>query len=152
MAGEPICQGYGCRYDFGTPLHDASVHLREKVLRIPLGLAFTVEDFASEWTHWHLGWLNRHGELVACMVLVPLGQESVKMRQVAVMPVLQGQGYGRCLVAFGESLARNAGMRTMRLNARQEAVPFYLRLGYTVCSEQFVEVGIPHFQMVKELG
>jgi predicted GNAT family N-acyltransferase len=39
----------------------------------------------------------------------------------------------------------------MILHARATAVPFYLRLGYTVVGEPFEEVGIPHRGMEKAL-
>ena len=39
----------------------------------------------------------------------------------------------------------------MTLHARQVAVPFYERLGYSIVGEPFEEVSIPHFKMEKGL-
>ncbi|MFN5761282.1 MAG: GNAT family N-acetyltransferase, partial [Sphingobacteriales bacterium] len=35
--------------------------------------------------------------------------------------------------------------------ARQSALGFYEKLGYQVCSAEFQEVSIPHFEMKKSL-
>jgi predicted GNAT family N-acyltransferase len=40
----------------------------------------------------------------------------------------------------------------MELHARATAIDFYKRLGYSVCSEEFTEVGIPHRIMRKQLN
>ncbi|NOZ36403.1 MAG: GNAT family N-acetyltransferase [Chlorobi bacterium] len=42
-------------------------------------------------------------------------------------------------------------MQKIVLHARKTAVSFYLKLNYKIISEQFYEVGIPHFKMRKML-
>jgi predicted GNAT family N-acyltransferase len=37
------------------------------------------------------------------------------------------------------------------MHARKTAVPFYERIGYQVAGEEFLEVGIPHYEMRKLL-
>ncbi len=37
------------------------------------------------------------------------------------------------------------------LHARKNAVPFYLALGYKIIGEEFEEVGLPHFEMEKNI-
>jgi predicted GNAT family N-acyltransferase len=75
----------------------------------------------------------------------------VKMRQVAVDPHTQGTGVGRILVEASEAKARELGYAEIELNARETAVPFYLKLGYEVVGETFGEVGLPHKKMRKSL-
>ena len=60
-------------------------------------------------------------------------------------------GVGRQLVAASEAFARRNGYDVMELNARDTAVPFYEKLDYTVVGEQFEEVGIVHFKMMKNM-
>jgi len=62
---------------------------------------------------------------------------------------LQGQGIGTTLVEYAEALARKIGYRRMVLHAREEAVPFYERLGYARIGGRFEEVTIPHWAMEK---
>ena len=88
---------------------------------------------------------------MGCLVLTPVNAEEIKMRQVAVDDRIQRKGIGTELVLFSERLARDRGYKRMVLNARDTAVPFYLRLNYAVDGDPFEEVGIPHFRMVKAL-
>ncbi len=48
-------------------------------------------------------------------------------------------------------VARREGFRRIIAHAREPAVPFYLRLGYAVEGERFIEVTIPHFTVSKDL-
>jgi predicted GNAT family N-acyltransferase len=136
---------------FGTPEYDEAVALRYEVLRKPLGLDFLPEQLAEEWSDIHLAGFHSDGRLIAILLLTPLDSETVKMRQVAVSPELQGKGLGARLVEASESLALRYNFQTMSLHARETAVPFYLRLGYQIIGERFEEVTIPHFKMVKKL-
>lgn len=142
---------YCCRFDYGSPLYVESVRLRHEVLRAPLNLHFTREQLEEEWDQWHLGLLDSLDRLLACLILVPHGEE-VKMRQVAVTPSLQGRGLGKRLVGCSESLAVAHEFRTMVLHARETAVPFYQAMDYISDSVRFEEVGIPHFRMKKALA
>jgi predicted N-acetyltransferase YhbS len=74
------------------------------------------------------------------------------MRQVAVLPSAQGHGIGTALVKKAEKVARQRGFKTMVLNARLTAVPFYLRLDYKKEGQEFIEVSLPHYKMSKELA
>ncbi len=126
------------------------VALRLAVLRTPLGLSFTDDELTREVSSIHLA-CHEDGRLVGCLVLVPLADGLIKMRQVAVSPEAQGLGIGRSLVESSEELARSRGFTRMTLHARTTAVPFYLRLGYDKVGEEFEEVTVPHWEMQKSL-
>ncbi len=135
---------------FGTSEYDASVVLRTRVLREPLGLRPGPEERATERSLVHLGAFE--GErLAACLMLEDRGEGRVKMRQVAVEFDRQKAGIGSRLVAYSESVARARGFSEMVLNAREPAVPFYERLGYEPQGEPFIEVTVPHRAMSKHL-
>ena len=76
----------------------------------------------------------------------------VQMRQVAVVPDLQGQGIGVAIVERSETLSRQMGFRRMVLHARETAVPFYEKLGYSRIGEGFAEVTISHWAMEKKFA
>jgi predicted GNAT family N-acyltransferase len=136
---------------WGSADYDASVVLRSRVLRQPLGLYPGPEERPAESQLRHLGAFD--GErLVACLMLEDRGEGRMKMRQVAVDFEHQRRGVGSKLVAFSERVAREAGFREMVLNARETAVPFYERHGYEKQGEAFVEVTVPHFAMSKPLA
>jgi predicted GNAT family N-acyltransferase len=136
---------------WGSPEYDASVVLRSRVLRQPLGLYPGPEERPAEAKLRHLGAFDGQ-RLVACLMLEDKGEGRVKMRQVAVDFEHQRRGVGSQLVAFSERVAREAGFREMVLNARETAVPFYERHGYEKHGAPFVEVTVPHFAMSKTLA
>ncbi|WP_235298388.1 GNAT family N-acetyltransferase [Portibacter marinus] len=138
-------------YEFATPLYALSVALRDQILRAPLGIVFEEEELSEEYAHIHLGGFTEEGRLCACMVLVPLSDKVVKMRQVAVVEDLQSQGLGSKMVQYAENYLTHLGYDIIELNARDNVVEFYKKLGYKVVGDQFVEVGIPHFKMKKNL-
>jgi predicted GNAT family N-acyltransferase len=127
-----------------------AVELRRRILRRPLGLDFSDEELAEEAADVHFVALDG-SRLVGCLVMVPLDTGSVKMRQVAVEPDMRGKGIGARVVVASEDWARDSAYKQIELNARDTAVPFYLRLGYEIEGDLFEEVGIPHLKMRKGL-
>jgi predicted GNAT family N-acyltransferase len=139
------------QFDYNSDLYKAELKLRNEVLRIPLGLSLYDEDLSNENLQWHIGAFLQ-SELVGVLLLVPLGNNVIKMRQVAVNFSFQGMQIGSKLVLFAENLAVLHGYKLMILHARQSAAPFYQKLGYEIVSDVFTEVTIPHFKMQKSLG
>lgn len=137
--------------EFATPEYDETVQLRDKILRRPLGLTFSEEQLAEEYADFHLAAYTHDWLLRGCLVLTPKGDKTLKMRQVAVDEACQKTGVGRQLVDASEALGRANNFDVMELNARETAVPFYLKLNYAIVGERFEEVGIAHFKMIKKL-
>jgi ribosomal protein S18 acetylase RimI-like enzyme len=137
--------------EHGSLAYWATVELRDSVLRRPLGLQFSIEELKAEKDSRHLA-CYRSDRLVGCLVLRPSAGGDVRMRQVAVVPELQGQGIGKAMVEFSEALARTIGFTRMILHARETAVDFYEKLGYAKVGERFVEVTILHWAMAKCLA
>ena len=136
--------------DYGSERYRELVALRRRILRTPLGLDFTAEQLAAERADIHIA-AYLEGELVGCVVLTAVDGSTVKLRQMAVVPDLQGRGLGARIVAFAERRAAERGCRQIILNARESAVRFYEHAGYAVTGEVLTEVTIPHLRMVKRL-
>lgn len=132
-----------------TPEYEAEIDLRDRVLRQPLGLVFTDEQLAEEADQIHMG-AYFEGNLVGCLVYIILNENTLKMRQVAVEPEMQGQGIGQKLVSYAEYYAIENGFCRIELHARDTATSFYTDLGYDIEGDGFEEVGIPHHKMVKD--
>lgn len=126
-----------------------ALQLRYEVLRKPLGLQFTEAELKKDEHDTHIGLFDT-GECVATLTLTNL-PEGVKMRQVAVADAWQGKKIGQELCLFAEQHARQNGARRIFCHARKTAVPFYQKLHYRICSEEFTEVGLPHYAMEKQL-
>lgn len=137
--------------DFGTPAFDEALALRDDILRKPLNMVFETEDIQTEWNSYHLVCYNEHSDMVGCLILKPLEEGVLKMRQVAVKENLQNEGIGTALVKESEHFCAECGFKQIVLHARKEAVPFYRKLGYKTQGKQFEEVGIPHSKMYKKI-
>ena len=142
---------YSSIIDFGTPQYGELVSLRDVVLRKPLGLEFKASDLSQEFDSIHLAVYHDTGQLLGCLVLKPLSDDEIKMRQVAVYPHLQKQGVGTFLVNSSEVIVKSLGYTKIVLSARLPAVPFYERLSYTIDGKVYTEVGIDHLKMWKKL-
>lgn len=133
-----------------SPEYWESIDLREKVLRIPLGLKFSKEELAAEDKEIHCcAFVD--GKIQASLSLVILNDERIKVRQVCTSSELQGSGIGKKLAQFSESWAKENGYKIFECNARSVAVKFYEKMDYKIVSDKFTEVGIDHFKMEKIL-
>jgi len=127
-----------------------SLLLRYKILRIPLGLTFSKSDLEKDALDIHIGIFDKD-VLLASLILTDTQNNTIKMRQVAVDDLSQGKGIGSQLVSFADNYAKEKGYKIIHCNARKAAVPFYLKQGYKIIGEEFLEVNIPHYYMEKTL-
>ncbi|PWJ42208.1 GNAT family N-acetyltransferase [Sediminitomix flava] len=135
----------------GSEDYKRTVELRDAVLRKPLNLEFSAEELDNEFDSFHLAALNDHDEVVGCLVLQPLENQQIKMRQVAIREDFQGKGLGKVLVNFSEVFSYEQDFNEMIVHSRDVAMGFYEKLGYTKVGEPFEEVGIKHFRLEKKL-
>ena len=136
--------------DHGTKEYQQMVKLRNDILRQPLGLVFTEDELAKEKEDILIGAFD-DDEMLACCLLTRSGNDSVRLRQMAVQNNLQGKGIGASMMNFAETVARDKGFKKMTMHARKTALGFYEKLGYRVVGDEFTEVTIPHFVMEKSL-
>lgn len=139
--------------EYGSSDYHEMIKLRDKILRKPLGLHFTEKYLQQEVNDILIGCFQTDGEksIIGCCVLSPVDDELIQLRQMAVREDLQRSGIGKEIVEFAEKESLKNGFTTMMMHARKTAVLFYERLGYTMIGEEFLEVGIPHFEMRKTL-
>lgn len=136
---------------FGSDAFRQVCELRDQVLRVPLGLNLYDEDLARERDQLHFGLFDPDGLLVACVIAAPESATAARIRQMAVRTESQNQGHGRELMSCLEADLFRRGFTHLNLHARLSAVGFYEKLGYTRSGHEFMEVGIPHLAMEKDL-
>jgi len=136
--------------EFGSSLHQQSIVLRDQLLRKPLGLRFNDLELAEEIDQFHLV-ATVDDIVVGVTLLKVIDQGCTKIRQFAVNDNLQGQGIGKKLLYFAESIAQEKGFTHVELHARKSAADFYEKYKYQIVGDPFEEVGMPHFRMVKSL-
>jgi len=124
--------------------------LRYEVLRKPLGRNLSAQDTANDPNELIVVGVE-NGQVVATVQLRPLSVKTIKLRQMAVSPTRQLKAWGRELLQFAENTAHERGYTKIVLHARETAVDFYKKSGYRIVSDRFMEVGIPHYKMEKQL-
>lgn len=73
-----------------------------------------------------------------------------QVRCVAVAPHVQGRGVGKLLMKYLEELAQQKGIKEIILDARENAVKFYLSIGYEIFEDSYLLFGeIQHWKMRK---
>jgi N-acetylglutamate synthase-like GNAT family acetyltransferase len=135
----------------GTAEYEQMLELRDRVLRIPLGLSVRNDNLRQD-EHDVLLVAHQVSAIIGCVILHPVDKETVRLRAMAVVPALQGQGIGRLLVHEAERVAREEGFPRIILHARIVVAGFYEKLGYLRQGEIFTEVTIPHVVMQKSLA
>ena len=78
-----------------------------------------------------------------------------KFQRVAVLPAARGAGVGGKLMAFMMAdLAQrdDAVDKQFFLSSQMDAVPFYQRLGFEVCSDIYLDAGIEHRDMKRPIA
>ena len=138
-------------FEFDSATYLDSLEIRDEVLRKPLGMSIYKDNLDMDKTDFHIG-AFQNGKLVGSLILHPLPDGEIKMRQVAVRSQLQSLGIGKAMIAFAESFASEKSFSKMVLNARKAVLGFYEKHGYEAVGEEFLEVGIPHFKMKKQLA
>jgi predicted GNAT family N-acyltransferase len=92
------------------------------------------------------------GQPVGTARLVAWEEGVGKIGRVCLLPEVRGRGWGETLLAHLIADARSLGLRELVLDAQEQAVSFYQRLGFAVEGERFMEVGIPHWKMRRRLN
>ena len=138
--------------DFGSSRYDELVELRYKILLEPLGLKFLDSFRDKEMSYLHIGCVESlDDKLVGGLILAPVNDKEIRLMQVAVDTVHQGEGIGRELVAYAEKRAKQAGYSKIVMHAMLSVVHFYEKLGYRQEGDLFEEQGLTFAKMVKKL-
>ena len=136
--------------DQESPYYQQVLELRNRVLRIPLGLNLADEDLSEEKDQFTIV-IVKGEKVAASLMLKVMGDGRLKLRQMVVDTPFQSNGLGSMLLGYTENFCLLNNYLDLELNARKEAVEFYQKSGYTVVGEEFEEVGIPHLRMEKHL-
>ena len=136
--------------DFGSTEYELMVHLRLNILRKPLGLFFTEEELEKEKEDIFIAAFDED-EMLGCCILTKVDDQQMKLRQMAVQKSLQGKGIGESIISFAENITRDKGFKYLKMHARDSAVGFYEKFGYDIQGDEFTEVNIKHYLMIKRL-
>ncbi len=97
-------------------------------------------------------YIEQDEDVIACGRLQDNGNGLGQIRYMAVNANDQGKGLGKLIVAKLEEEAKRIGLKTIELQARENALEFYKSQGYEVKETSFKLWDIiQHYLMTKEL-
>jgi len=110
---------------------------------VPLELEMDEQDSRCD----HALAYSADGSAVGTGRLLPDGY----IGRMAVLKEWRGKGAGGLLLLALVEQARSRGHATLRLNAQTHAAGFYRRFGFDIAGPEFMEAGIPHAAMRRDL-
>jgi len=133
--------------------------LRLEVLRAGMVNQTVYFDGDDDPTTIHLGAFDQDQNNVGVSTWMqrpfPLAEEhkALQLRGMATAVNVQGKGIGALLLVAGQSHGREIGAHLIWANARDAALNFYNRHGYSTVGEGFIETvtQLPHHKVVKYL-
>lgn len=91
-------------------------------------------------------------EIVACLRVFLKDDGNATIGRVVTSKKVRGTGLGKKLMLEGMKCAREEYQgHNCVIHAQCYAIGFYEKCGFTVCSEEFLEDGIPHKEMMIKL-
>lgn len=95
---------------------------------------------------------TQDSEIVACLRVFLKDDGNVAIGRVVTSMKVRGTGAGKRLMLEGVSCARELYPgRKCVIHAQCYAMGFYEKCGFAVCSDEFLEDGIPHREMMLQL-
>jgi predicted GNAT family N-acyltransferase len=78
-------------------------------------------------------------------------ERCAKLERMAVLKGYRGRGIGKAIVSFFIREMRKRGVKQAVLHAQHQAAGFYKSCGFRETGTPFLEAGIRHLKMVKDL-
>jgi predicted GNAT family N-acyltransferase len=120
--------------------------IRETVFIKEQSVPVELEHDGLDATAWHV---------IALVKGVPIGTGRLlpdgHIGRMAVLLDWRGIGAGGAMLGTLIQIARGLGMQRVMLNAQLHALPFYLHQGFQPVGDDFMEAGIPHRRMERDL-
>ena len=124
---------------------------RYKILRKPIGLQRSTIRDKIEKISYHVMATNNKGKIIGVGRLHFVNIKESQIRYMAVDKNFRKKGVGNTIVHKLEIHSLNNYRNKIILNARENAVIFYSKLGYINLGKIDVGIDIKHFQMKKNL-
>lgn len=126
-------------------------NFRWELLRKPLGMSKESLEDDIEDSSYHLMGINDENDVIASGRVHFNDKKEAQIRYMAVKDNYKRKGIGSEIVIKLEDYASSKGAIRMVLNARENALSFYLSLGYIEKGPYQSDTGIPHSRMEKNL-
>ena len=126
-------------------LRDHAQSLRVEVFVVEQGVPIELEWDEADEVSTHAVAYDEAGQVIATGRLLPDGH----IGRMAVRKSARGKGIGGQVLRALLDEAKRLGYSELVLHAQIHAVDFYLRHGFEILGEEFMEAGIPHQKMIR---
>ncbi|MEW9494366.1 GNAT family N-acetyltransferase [Bacillus altitudinis] len=75
-----------------------------------------------------------------------------KLERICILKPYRQYGLGKVIIRELEKFMQEKGIAKIKLHGQTQAEGFYKKLGFQTASDEFMEDGIPHVLMIKELS
>jgi len=129
---------------------EACFALRRRVFveeqKVPLELEMDGLDAASR--HFAV----KAGDKIVATCRVRIIGSAAKIERVAVLKDFRRMGIGQTLMKYVLQVLPRAGdIQLLKLSSQADAVPFYEKLGFKARGSEYLDAGMPHYDMVREI-
>ncbi|MDR4172385.1 GNAT family N-acetyltransferase [Bacillus nitratireducens] len=132
---------------------ETAFHIRKEVFvkeqGVPLEDEFDTFDEIGEKCKHVLVYYN---ELPVGTVRIRFVDGMGKLERICILKDYRKYGLGKIIIKALEEIARNKEAKKVKLHGQTQAEGFYEKLGYQTSSDVFMEDGIEHILMMKELA
>lgn len=120
---------------------------RSKVFLLEQGIVCQDMDDIDK-TAFHV-FIEDGGDILAYLRVFPMDGE-VHIGRVLTAKEMRGKGLGRSVMEAGlQAAEKHFPGRPVKLHSQSQVVGFYEKMGFRVCSDMFLEEGVPHYEMEK---
>lgn len=127
------------------------MHLRQVVFVVEQDAPYIDADY-KDLDAYHVC-LFEDNQLLAHARVIPPGisYQEASIGRVVTHPDYRRKGFGRPLMKKCVDVLENElKTTTCRISAQTYLVPFYSEFGFEVCSKEYLEDGLPHFEMIRK--
>ena len=125
--------------------------LRWRILRKPWNQTLGSERDNDEDNSFHLMAIENN-KAIGVARLQFINETTVQLRYMAVDKDAEGHGTGRSIIEAMEIYARNHNASMIMLHARENAVEFYKKTGFTIEEKSYLLFDcLQHYRMTKQL-
>lgn len=136
-------------FSTSSPVYEDSLSIRQEVFITEQNVPFEREVEGEEDKHYFVGYV---GPTAAVCARSFLEEEGVwHIQHVACRKEYRGRHLASELMHFIEKKAAEEGIVRLTLGAQDQAAPFYSKLGFRTVGEGFLDAGIPHHRMDREI-
>ncbi|MGX7052393.1 GNAT family N-acetyltransferase [Leuconostoc palmae] len=134
-------------------VHDDALYIRKTVFVEEQGVPLSEEldDLGNAMQFQYLvAYINNKPATTARVIEEESGVWHIQ--RVATLPEMRHRSLGRQMMRYIEELSPTYHIHTLRLGAQLQAENFYRQLDFTPYGSSFLEAGIMHINMKKELN